>query len=86
MEDEIRNRFQNSSLLVAPMSQLYPVHTLKTRLRNMQLHVSLCLGQDRLCGQVVRVPGYRSRDPGFRSWHYQIFCEVVGLERGPLSP
>jgi hypothetical protein len=33
---------------------------------------------DRLCGLVVRVPGYRSR-------HYQIFWEVVGLERGPLS-
>jgi hypothetical protein len=28
---------------------------------------------DRLCGLVVRVPGYRSRGPGF------------GLERGPLS-
>jgi hypothetical protein len=23
--------------------------------------------------------------PGFDSWHYQIFWEVVGLERGPLS-
>jgi hypothetical protein len=35
---------------------------------------------------VVRVPGYRSRDPGFDFWPNQIFCEVVGLERGPLSP
>jgi hypothetical protein len=34
---------------------------------------------------VVRVPGYRSRDPGFESRRYQIFWEVVGLERGPLS-
>jgi hypothetical protein len=34
---------------------------------------------------VVRVPGYRSRDPGFDSRHYKIFLEVVGLERGPLS-
>jgi hypothetical protein len=25
------------------------------------------------------------RRPGFDSWHYQIFWEVVGLERGPLS-
>jgi hypothetical protein len=40
---------------------------------------------DRLCGQVVRVPGYRSRGPGFDSRRYQIFWEVVGLERGPLS-
>jgi hypothetical protein len=33
----------------------------------------------------VRVPGYRSRSPGFDSRHYQIFWEVVYLERGPLS-
>jgi hypothetical protein len=39
----------------------------------------------RLCGLVVRVPAYRSRDSGFDSRRYQIFCEVVGLERGPLS-
>jgi hypothetical protein len=32
---------------------------------------------DRLCG-----PGYRS---GFDSRSYQIFCEVVGLERGSLN-
>jgi hypothetical protein len=30
---------------------------------------------DRLCGLVVRID----------SWHYQIFWEVVGLERAPLS-
>jgi hypothetical protein len=35
---------------------------------------------------VVNVPGYRSRGPGFDSRRYQIFWEVVGLERGPLSP
>jgi hypothetical protein len=33
----------------------------------------------------VRVPGYKSRGPGFDSRRYQIFWEVVGLERGPLS-
>jgi hypothetical protein len=37
-----------------------------------------------LCGLVVRVPGYRSRNPGFDSRSYQIFW-VVGLERGPLT-
>jgi hypothetical protein len=41
--------------------------------------------KDRLYGLVVRVPGYRSRDPGFDLRRYQIFWEVVGLERGPLS-
>jgi hypothetical protein len=40
---------------------------------------------DRFCGLVVRVSGYRSRGPGFDSQRYQIFLEVVGLERGPLS-
>jgi hypothetical protein len=39
---------------------------------------------DRLCGLVVRVPGYSSRDTGFDSRRYQIFW-VVGLVRGPLS-
>jgi hypothetical protein len=34
---------------------------------------------------VVRVPGYRSRGSGFDSRRYQIFREVVGQERGPLS-
>jgi hypothetical protein len=33
---------------------------------------------------LVTVPGYRSRDPEFESRDYQIFSEVVGLERGPL--
>jgi hypothetical protein len=37
-----------------------------------------------LCGLVVRVPGYRSRGPGFDFWRHQIFW-VVDLERGPLS-
>jgi hypothetical protein len=40
---------------------------------------------DRLCGLVVRVPGYRSRGPEFDSRRCQIFWKVVGLERGPLS-
>jgi hypothetical protein len=42
------------------------------------------LTPDRLCGLVVRVPGYRSRY-GFDSRRYQIFWKVVGLWRGPLN-
>jgi hypothetical protein len=41
--------------------------------------------KDRLCDQLVRVPGYRSRGSRFDSQRYHIFWEVVGLERGPLS-
>jgi hypothetical protein len=38
-----------------------------------------------LKAQCSWVPGYRSRGPGFDSRRYQIFWEVVSLERGPLS-
>lgn len=40
---------------------------------------------DRLCSLVARVPDYRYRCPGYDSRHYQIFREVVSLERCPLS-
>jgi hypothetical protein len=40
---------------------------------------------NRLCSLVVRASGCRSRGSGFDSQRYQIFREVVGLERGPLS-
>jgi hypothetical protein len=46
---------------------------------------SCLLFKGRLCGLVIRVPGYRSRGPGFDSRRYQIFWEVVGLEWGPLN-
>ena len=42
------------------------------------VRISVFVYRDRLCGLVVRVPGYTS-------WLYEIFWEVVGLERGPLS-
>jgi hypothetical protein len=38
-----------------------------------------------LLSLVLRVSGYKSRGPGFDSQPYQIFWEVGGLERGPLS-
>jgi hypothetical protein len=34
---------------------------------------------------MARVPGYRFRGPEFDSRRYQIFLDIVGLERGPLS-
>jgi hypothetical protein len=40
---------------------------------------------DRLYGLVVRVSGYRFRGSRFDFRRYQIFWEVVGLERGSLS-
>jgi hypothetical protein len=45
----------------------------------------MSLSVDRLCGLMVRVPAYRSRDSGFDSRRYHIFLEAVGLELGPLS-
>jgi hypothetical protein len=39
----------------------------------------------RLCGLVARVPTYSPRGPEFDFQRCQIFWEVVGLERGPLS-
>jgi hypothetical protein len=45
----------------------------------------MALKIDSLCGIVVRVPAYRSRGPGFDSRRYQIFWEVMSLERDPLS-
>jgi hypothetical protein len=46
-------------------------------------NLSCAHGEARLCGLVVKVPGYRSR--GFDSRLCQIFWQVVSLERGPLS-
>jgi hypothetical protein len=45
----------------------------------------ILLFKDRVCGLVVRVPGYRSRGPEFDPRNYQIFREAVGLERGSFS-
>jgi hypothetical protein len=39
------------------------------------------LGGDRLCGLVVRVPGYRSRGPRFDSRRYQI-CWIPSVSWG----
>jgi hypothetical protein len=39
----------------------------------------------RLCGLVVRIPSYRYRGPRLDCRRYQIFWQVVGLERSPLK-
>jgi hypothetical protein len=39
---------------------------------------------DLLCGLVVRVRSYKSRGPGFDSRLYQIFRDVIVLERVTL--
>ena len=49
------------------------------------LFVVVYAREDRLCGLVIRVSGYRYRCLRFDSRRYQIFWVVVGLERGPLS-
>ena len=56
------------------------------RMCNMKAKlIPVIIGEDRLCGLVVRVSGYRYRGLGFDSRRYRIFWVVVGLERCPLS-
>jgi hypothetical protein len=81
-------------LLVNCLSSLYPIHekslfvnatpTCSTSTSSIFPITFVCTF-DRLCGLVVRVPGYRSKGPGFDSRRCQIFWEVVDLEGGPLS-
>jgi hypothetical protein len=52
---------------------------------DVSLHYTKNPPGGRLCGLVVRVPGYRSSGPGFDFQRYQILWQVVGLDRGPLS-
>jgi hypothetical protein len=69
-------------------STIFEIYSEKYEAFDAQVLVDLTVhskGFDRLCGLVLRVPGYRSRCPGFGSCRYQNFWEVVGLERGPLS-
>jgi hypothetical protein len=50
------------------------------------IHTCSIVEFDRLCGLVVRLPGWRPKGPGFDSRRCQIFWVAVGLKRGPLSP
>jgi hypothetical protein len=48
-------------------------------------HFCNSLRSGRLCGVVVRVPGNKSRGLGSIPGAPRSFCEVMSLERGPLS-
>jgi hypothetical protein len=63
-----------------------PVFSTGNRTLPLSSHIDLrTVRRDRLCGLMVRVPGHRYKGSAFDSRRYQIFWEVVGLERGPLS-
>jgi hypothetical protein len=70
---------------VAPLefnSQFYLLFDENTFAHILAVYVNV----DRLCGLVVRVPGYRSRGPRFDSRRYQIYWEVVRSGTGgPVS-
>jgi hypothetical protein len=66
----------------APIFQFHLYSTFNGGISNLN---DISSNNDRLCGLVVRVSDYRSRGPGFDTRTYQIFWEVGGLERGPLS-
>jgi hypothetical protein len=86
-QSEVSDMWQNrytinpkQSYMKADSECLKQTKYLITRNKN-SIHLLL----DRLCGLVVRVPGYRSRVSGFESWCYQIIWEVVDPERVSLS-
>jgi hypothetical protein len=51
----------------------------------LRRHYRVALSLSLSISLLARGPAYRPRSPEFDSRHYQIFRDVVGLERGPLS-
>jgi hypothetical protein len=83
-----------SAVMEATSSSKISGITIATRLHNPDraFFINLNLVQAQMllltlkvCGLVVRLPGYRHRGPGLDSRRCQIW-EAVGLERGPLGP
>jgi hypothetical protein len=71
-----------------PITDPYPVpyeSSVHPSILFIKSHFNVVYQLVRICGLVVRVPGYWSRGPGFDFRRYQIFWEIVDLERGPLS-
>jgi hypothetical protein len=64
----IRPRYSKSFACVIEIRRSFEV-----RIRPVIISLSHLRDLDRLCGLVVRVPGYRSRGSEFDSRRYQIF-------------
>jgi hypothetical protein len=75
----------NNSRIFETISNSYLKYLPIYQQNQVDIFISLCVLFDGLCGLVVKVPGYRSRGSGLHSRSYQIFWQVEGEERGPLS-
>jgi hypothetical protein len=75
-----------SSSVIPPFDAVWSRHWQDVKVTHKNSLLGTIYGHGlQLRGLVVTVPGYRSRGPAIDSRRYQIFWELVGLERGPLS-
>jgi hypothetical protein len=77
--------FRNLFTYRAAALQCYSFHSPWQFSMYIQISTPSKVSFDLFCCLVARIPGDRSRRPGFDSWRCRIFWEVESLERDPLS-